>query len=255
MTIDPPSEPHDGPPSEPGPGGSGTSTSCGAARDLLSARLDGEATGDERRRLAVHLDSCAACRAHAGALEELTRRLRVRPAEDVPDLVATVTARVRPARLGRGGWMRPALAWVAVVMFVQSVPALVLGDLGGTDTHHARHLGAFGVALAIGFAYAAWRPHRAFGMLPFTAALVGTMLVALVADVLGSRRSAVSEIVHVTELVGLVLLWMIAGSPGLPHRPLHGRRHGRLDGWRASIRNSAASHQSTRLRPASPDTP
>lgn len=247
MTIDPPSEPHHG------ATGSGGPASCDTARELLSARLDGEATNEERRRLSFHLDGCAACRTHADALDALSRRLRVRPAEDVPDLVASVTARVRPARLGRGGWLRPALAWVAVVMFVQSVPALVWGDLGGTDTHHARHLGAFGVALAIGFAYAAWRPHRAFGMLPFTAALVATMLVALIADVLGSGRSAVSEIVHVTELVGLVLLWMIAGSPGLPHRSL--RRHGPLAGWRASIRSSAVSHQSNRFRAASPDTP
>lgn len=251
MTIDPPPQPdgdsHDDSHDD--------ATSCDTARELISARLDGEATGDERHLLEAHLHHCAACRSHADALDELTRGLRVRPAEDMPDLVATVTARVRPARLGRGGWLRPALAWVALVMFVQSVPALVLGDLGGTDTHHARHLGAFGVALAIGFAYAAWRPHRAFGMLPFTAALVGTMLVALVADVVGSGRSAVSEIVHVTELVGLVLLWMIAGSPGLPHRLLGGRPHGWPDGWRASIRNSAASHQSNRFRAASPDTP
>ena len=251
MTIDPPLDPHDGAPGDAHGDSPGGVTSCATARELLSARIDGEATGDERRLLTVHLDHCAGCRAHAGALDDLTRQLRVRPVEDMPDLVATVTARVRPARLGRGGWLRPALAWVALVMFVQSVPALVLGDLGGTDTHHARHLGAFGVALAIGFAYAAWRPHRAFGMLPFTAALVGTMLVALVADVVGSGRSAVSEIVHVTELVGLVLLWIIAGSPGLPHRPAPGRRHG----WRASIRASAASHQPNRFRPASPDTP
>jgi len=255
VTIDPPLDPHDGAPGNGRGDSPGGVTSCDTAREWISARLDGEATGDERRLLEAHLAHCAGCRAHAGALDDLTRHLRVRSAEDMPDLVATVTARVRPARLGRGGWLRPALAWVALVMFVQSVPALVLGDLGGTDTHHARHLGAFGVALAIGFAYAAWRPHRAFGMLPFTAALVATMLVALIADVVGSGRSAVSEIVHVTELVGLVLLWMIAGSPGLPHRPLDGRRHGWSDGWRASMRRSAASHQSNRFRPASPDTP
>lgn len=226
-------------------------TSCEAAHELLSARLDGEATGEERHRLDAHLAWCTGCRAHAAELDELSRLVRVRPAEPVPDLVAAVTARARPARLGRGGWLRPALAWVAVVMLAQSAPALVLGELGGADTHNARHLGAFGVALAIGFAYVAWRPHRAFGLLPFTAALVGTMLVALVADVVGNGRSAVAELVHVTELVGLVLLWMIAGSPGLPHRTGRAGSHG----WRPSMRSNAAAHQSNRVRPASPDTP
>ena len=85
--------------------------------------------------------------------------------------------------------MRPALAWVAVVMFVQSVPALVLGDASGANAHMARHLGAFGAALAIGFAYAAWRPHRAFGLLPFTGALVATTVVSAVTDSANGART------------------------------------------------------------------
>jgi predicted anti-sigma-YlaC factor YlaD len=154
--------------------------------------------------------------------------VRIRPAEPVPDLVGAVTARARPARLGRGGWLRPALAWVAAVLLVQSLPALVLGDLAGTDVHEARHLGAFGAALAVGFAYAAWRPHRAFGLLPFTAALVATTSVGVIADVVGGHRTPLAELVHVAELAGLTLLWMIAGSPGLPRRRRLARRP-RLD--------------------------
>jgi len=196
----------------------------------MSALIDGEATRDERRVADLHVDGCAACAEHADRLEAVTRQLRVRAAEPVPDLVASVTARVRPARLGRGGWLRPALAWVAVVMLVQSLPSLLLGNSGGADTHQARHLGAFGVALAIGFAYAAWKPHRAFGLLPFTAALVATMLVALVADVAANGRSAVAEMVHISELVGLVLLWMIAGSPGWPLHIRRGRSRHVADG-------------------------
>jgi hypothetical protein len=99
-------------------------------------------------------------------------------------------------------------------MFVQSMPALIFGNTDGTDEHMARHLGAFGVALAIGFAFSAWKPHRAFGLLPFTAALVGTTLVSFGADILGSGRNPLSESVHLTELIGLSLLWMISGSPG-----------------------------------------
>lgn len=187
---------------------------CATAQDVMSAMSDREAMPEEERELGSHLDHCAACQTYSRQLDLLDRQLRIRPAEPVPDLVASVTARARPARLGRGGWLRPALAWVAVVMFAQSVPALILGNSDGADEHMARHIGAFGVALAIGFAFSAWKPHRAFGLLPFTAALVGTTLVSLGADVFGSGRNPLAESVHMTELIGLTLLWMISGSPG-----------------------------------------
>jgi predicted anti-sigma-YlaC factor YlaD len=197
---------------------------CDTAGELLSARLDGELGPDESARLDLHLVSCQACHRLEAQMASLDRLVRVRPAEPVPDLVADVVARVRPARLGRGGWMRPALGWVALVLFLQSLPALVLGESTGADTHPARHLGAFGAALAIGFAFAAWKPHRAFGLLPFTAALVGTMVVAAAMDVIDGGSTALAEAAHVTELVGLGLLWAISGAPGWPGRQGWSRR-------------------------------
>jgi predicted anti-sigma-YlaC factor YlaD len=199
--------------------------SCDEAVELISAALDGETVAAERRRLDVHLSRCVDCDALADRLLGLDRRLRVRRVDSVPDLVPVVTSRVRPAQLGRGGWIRPSLVWVAIVLFAQSLPALVLGRTEGADTHLARHLGAFGVALAIGFAYAAWRPHRAFGMVPFAAALVATMSASTGFDVLDGGRSALSELAHLAELVGLVLLWLLAGSPGWHGWPRWARRH------------------------------
>ena len=206
---------------------------CAHVRELISAAADGEASVEERAVVDGHLDDCTACRTFAARVARIDRQVRIRPAEAVPDLVASVTARVRPAQLGRGGWMRPALAWVAVVMLVQSLPMLLFGDAGGIDAHYARHLGAFGAALGIGFAFAAWKPHRAFGLLPFTAALVATTLVSLVADIVSGTRTPLAELIHLAEIVGLTLLWMIAGSPG----------------WRSSGRRARASTRPPRLDP------
>lgn len=187
---------------------------CDRARVLISARSDGETSGDEDQFVDRHIASCSRCGEYAGRVASLDRSLRIRPAEPVPDLVASVTERARPARLGRGGWLRPALAWVAAVLLVQSLPALVLGEMAGSETHQARHLGAFGAALAIGFAFAAWKPHRAFGLLPFTVALVVTTLASVIADIASGTRTPIAELVHASEVIGLVLLWMISGSPG-----------------------------------------
>ncbi len=187
---------------------------CSDAGDLLSARADGEATLDERVALDAHLDGCGACTTLAAQIAELDRRVRFRSADPIPNLVGAISERTRPAVLGRGGWLRPAMAWVAVVLFAQNVVALVGGRLAGADEHLARHVGAFGVALAIGFAYVAWKPHRSHGLLPFAAALIATISISAVADVVDGGRTVLAESAHITEVIGLALLWMIAGSPG-----------------------------------------
>lgn len=201
---------------------------CEEVRTALSAIADSEASTDERARAERHLETCPGCRLYQERMARLDRAVRIRSAEPVPDLVAAVTSRSRPVQPGRGAWIRPSLVWIAIVLLAQGIPALVFGNTDGAEAHLSRHLGAFGVALAIGFLYAARKPHRAFGLLPFTAALVATMVASAVFDLLDGGRSALAESTHIAELIGLALLWMLAGSPGWHGRRRH-RRAGRVN--------------------------
>lgn len=188
--------------------------SCTSARDLISADADDALDSVGADVLARHVSGCEDCSTYQSRVAALSRRARVRAASVDPAFVATVMQRSQPARLGRGGWLRPALAWCGLLIAFQSVAPLVFGEIDGAPPHVARHVGASTLALAIGLLYVAWRPHRAFGMLPLVGALFGAMLAGAALDVLGGDRSALSETVHLGELVGMVLLWMIAGSPG-----------------------------------------
>lgn len=192
----------------------GQPLSCESARELISAEADDALLGRDVDMLDVHLGGCAACTSYRADVVSLARSTRVRAVDFDPRFVDAVMQRSRPARLGRGGWLRPALAWCGVVLAGQSVAPLVFGELDGTPTHVARHVGASTLALAFGLLFVAWRPHRAAGLLPFAGALFGSMFAGAMFDVFSGDRSPVSELAHVAELVGMVLLWMVAGSPG-----------------------------------------
>ncbi len=183
-------------------------------RVLISASTDGELRSDEHRILDAHLESCPTCRAHADQVASLTRTVRLRSAQFEHDFLVRLMSRSRPARLGRGGWLRPALAWCGLVVAALSVRPLVWAEADGAPVHIARHLGASSLALAVGLLYAAWRPQRAFGLLPLVGALLGATVLTAVLDMLDGSRSPLSEAVHLVEMAGLVLLWMVAGSPG-----------------------------------------
>ena len=67
----------------------------------MSLELDGELAEVERVLLAVHLTSCASCRAFAGALARLTGELRAHPLEQpsrvlAPSAVRHLRVRVAP---------------------------------------------------------------------------------------------------------------------------------------------------------------
>jgi predicted anti-sigma-YlaC factor YlaD len=185
---------------------------CDDCRDALSADLDGETTPAERRRTDEHLTTCPACRTYAGDLAALHRTVRLRPADAVPDLSRAILARAHPPKAGRGQWVRVGLAVLALVELVLAIPAL-FGHSVGADIHTARHIGSLSTALAVGFLYAAWRPVRAYGLLPIALALAGTIAVTAGIDLVEGHASALGESHHLLELAAVVFLWLLAGRP------------------------------------------
>jgi len=198
---------------------------CTDARTAISAGLDGEDVPSAGPVLDAHLRACPDCRAFQASATTMHRRLRLRAAESVPDLSASIVAAIGPADDGRVPGLRAGLAVVAFVQILISLPALMLGEDAGLPVHTARHLGSFTVALGIGFLVAAWRPERVGGVLPVTAALVLCLLLTSGIDVASARADALSELGgHATELVGLGLLWLLGRETGAASL-LWSRRH------------------------------
>jgi predicted anti-sigma-YlaC factor YlaD len=189
---------------------------CGSAQEVLSADLDGQAGPLEVRAAKLHRDSCGPCSAWFDDVSLLQRRVRVRSAESVPDLSAVILERSHPPRPGRGEWVRYSLVVVALTQLVIALPDLIARTEPGTTAHESRHVGAMAVALALGLLYTAKVPARAYGILPITAALAATMLASAIFDVTRGSTPLLGESVHIVELVGFVLVWLLAGRPGIP---------------------------------------
>jgi predicted anti-sigma-YlaC factor YlaD len=139
---------------------------CSTCREILSAALDGETAADEHAAALGHCGACPACASFAAALERLpdAAAFSPTPAGPPPDLVPAVLAAARePVHDDVLVW-RLALAFVACA---QLLAAAV--HLGGV--HLARDQAAWEAALAAGFAWAAWKPARATGLLPLASVL------------------------------------------------------------------------------------
>lgn len=194
---------------------------CSPFREALSALLDGEEPGITRDALQRHLDGCPACRRWSDDVVALEAGVLDRASADLaPDLTAAVLARISPlAPVGSVG-MRPsgrevgscraALSVVAVGQLAVAAADLLRGSDGGMQAHLALELGSWDVALAVGFLFAAWRPSRAWGMLPLVAALVLCTAATAVVGLAAEQASVLRESGHVLELIGLPLLWVLA---------------------------------------------
>jgi predicted anti-sigma-YlaC factor YlaD len=197
---------------------------CDQIREAISAQLDGEDPGVPPADVDAHLASCAQCRAFADGAGTLHRSVRLAAAPDVPDLTPQVLAAIGAERAGEPDAdaghtlvLRLVLATLGLVQVAVAVPAL-FGSDGGLAVHSARHLGSFSLALAVGFLFAAWRPSRVAGLLPVAAALVACLIGTSVLDVAEGRAAALGEASHVTEIAGLVAVWLLT-HPGVRRRP------------------------------------
>jgi predicted anti-sigma-YlaC factor YlaD len=187
---------------------------CDRVREALSARLDDEDPGLPEQALDRHLAACAGCQSWAASAGALNRVVRIAPAEAIPDLTPEIlaAARLRP-QAARARLVRWALGLVGILQLAVSVPVLVLGA-GSAPVHVARELASLDLALAVGFIVAAWRPHRAWGMLPLVAVLVASLAATAGLDLAEGHASAERELLHGLDLAGLALLWVLGRRPG-----------------------------------------
>jgi len=215
--------------------------SCELFREAVSASVDGEELPIPVAAVEEHLMVCGACRQFAMDCDAVLRRVAVRPAEIVPDLSASIVAAWPAAAHRRGGpipasaspapaspesslsphWTRWALFGVALTQLLVAVPPMIFGHDGGAPVHLARELGAWDLALAVVLVMVAWSPGRARGMVPFAGVLALTMVIGAGVDLGSGRVSAFGESQHLLDLLGLVLLWMLARRP-LDETPLLG---------------------------------
>jgi predicted anti-sigma-YlaC factor YlaD len=188
---------------------------CDQCRDLLSARLDGEATSDELALLDRHLASCPGCRALAARFDAVDRTTRLTPAEPVPDLTAAILAAHAPnPRREAARW---SLVVVATAQLLLALPSLLVSN--GNAVHTTRELGSWSAALAVGLLVAAWQPARARGMLPLGLVLAGVLALGALVDIAAGTTAGAGESIHLLEIAGIALLWLLARreDEAVPH--------------------------------------
>jgi predicted anti-sigma-YlaC factor YlaD len=203
-----------------------TSATCAPTREALSADLDGEIGTLDLHEARAHAATCAPCHRFERSLATVNRQVRIAAADPVPDLTAPILVALAEDRSSVGDrWMRDLRILVGMAGVVQLVLALpVLFGAWTPAVHLGRDLGALELALGVGFLLAAYQPHRAAGVLPIAAAACTVVVIGAGVDLVAGRAAIVSELTHLTELVGVVALWALTrrlpDTPGLRLRSM-----------------------------------
>jgi predicted anti-sigma-YlaC factor YlaD len=197
---------------------------CEGWREILSARLDGEARAEEAGAAQRHLDSCLDCRNWLNAAAAVNRRIRTRVVTGLPDLTDAILAAAPPPRL-RTAWRARLVAGARLVLGVLGAGQLVLGLAQAgqgavTDQPHpaGQHLwheaAAWNVAVGAGFLFVALRRSPPAGLLPTLSAFVATLVLLSVNDVVTAQVD-LSRLVSHAFLVAGYLVTALLSRPAL----------------------------------------
>lgn len=198
---------------------------CQTAREAISALLDDEDPAIPGWVVDDHLHSCAECRGWQAEAHTVTRSARLAAVSTVgvgsDEMVAAVLTRSTPPRrptsitLIRAGLVAVGAAQVAI-----TAPLLLFGRDHAAPQHVAHEVGAFAVALGIGFVVAAWKPERARGMQAVVGAAAVLLVVTALLDLFHGRTDVGDEAPHLLAVGGwLLLARLAAATPESSPRP------------------------------------
>lgn len=200
---------------------------CDAAREAMSAYLDGEESPLSGAWLTAHVVECAGCRNWYAAAAQIRRRSRLALVAQVPDLVnqilattaaSTKAASTASAATRRLSVARVALAGAALTQLWFALPVLLFARDPDVSEHPAHELGSFGTALGVGFLVVAWRPRLARGMRPLVGAVAALLLATALVDLVhGGRTTVADEAPHLLAVTGFVLMWLMRSPPREGH--------------------------------------
>ena len=187
---------------------------CDTARLAISSAIDdGVVVSDE---IDEHVAGCAACRQWREGVHQL-RRATLRTVSGTASPAVAVSE--LPRRFTMHRWIRFALAWAGALLVAWNVVDMFSAGSGLT-IHFERHQAAFDVALGLAFLFVAWRPDRAYGMVPFAAAFAIALTLSAVIDLANGASTFDRESAHLIEILGLALLWALGLAVG-PGRKRH----------------------------------
>lgn len=174
----------------------------------MSARQDGEHVDHEV--IETHLAGCADCR----DWQERSHRLARASLGAVPEDEGVIFLAGQPPGLLLNRWLRIMLGWAGAILVVWNVAGVFDAAADSGAVHLARHQSAFAVALGVAFLFVAWRPDRAYGMVPFTVTFTIAVTIVAIVDLVMGSANASRESLHFLELAGLVMLWILGVRVG-----------------------------------------
>lgn len=181
---------------------------CESARLEISTAIDsGVAVSSE---VEAHVAGCGSCRRWQEGVHQL-RRATLRTVSD--SVAGEVDLQVLPQRFRIHRWVRMALAWTGLLLILWNLIDMFSRG-SGSAIHLERHQAAFSVALGIAFVFVAWRPDRAYGMVPFAVTFTMALSIAALIDLFNGSSTMLRESAHLVEILGLALLWVLGLAVG-----------------------------------------